>query len=254
MAVTAGALSKVSVGSTTAVLSSAAATAGTGPYTYQWYRSKTSGFTPGAGSLIAGATSLSLVDSGLDPTSQYFYKVIATDTGDSNATSTSAQLAIITSGASQNPNQFAQSEMLGQVALPYNTNTMAVTVAASQLTALVAGQGVKLVDNASPIPQVVAISADNDQVFGFINLNVKRNSWSAGDTVEVSSGDNVIWLQATGAIARGAQVTLDSSIVGGVAQATGSSADRIVGYALDEAVVAQLLRVKLKVPSFALDS
>ena len=34
----------------------------TGPYTYQWYKSGTSGFTPGAGNIIAGATSQTYFD------------------------------------------------------------------------------------------------------------------------------------------------------------------------------------------------
>lgn len=132
MSVTAGALSKVSVGQTTASLSSAAASGGTGPYTYQWYRSTTSGFTPGAGNIISGATSLTLSDSGLSAATTYYYKVVATDTGAGNATSTSAQLAVSTAAASPVPNQFVQNAILGMLDLRSNTETMAVEIDASQ--------------------------------------------------------------------------------------------------------------------------
>lgn len=38
-------------------------TGGTAPYNYQWYRSTTANFTPGAGNLLSGATSAMLLDS-----------------------------------------------------------------------------------------------------------------------------------------------------------------------------------------------
>lgn len=251
MAVTAGALSKVSVGRNSASLLSAAATAGTGPYTYQWYRSTSSGFTPGVGNLISGATSLTLEDSGLDAGTQYYYKVIATDTGDGNATSTSSQLAVATSAALPEQNQFVQSQVLGEVALSFPTGTISAQIDSSESGELVAGQAVKLVATSEGLPKVVACSADSDQVFGFINYDVKSQSFVAGDACEISQAGNHIYLQATGAIDAGVQVTLDSTQVGGVAAAVGSSGDRIVGYSIGKALGGQLVRVRLTVPSFA---
>ena len=121
MATTAGALSQVSVGSTVASLSSAAATGGTGPYTYQWYRSTVSAFTPGAGNIISGATALTLSDSGLIPNTQYYYKVVATDSG--SVSGTSAQLGVVTGLPAMSPNQFLQSSLLGMIDMrfPYST-------------------------------------------------------------------------------------------------------------------------------------
>lgn len=251
MAVTAGALSKVSVGRNSASLLSLAATAGTGPYTYQWYRSTTSGFTPAGGNAISGATSLTLNDSGLEAGTAYYYKVVATDTGDGNATSTSSQLTVYTAAALPIQNQFEQSTVLGQVALSVPQGTKAAQIDSSESGTLVAGQAVKVVDSAGGVPKVVACSADSDQVFGFINYDVKSQGFVAGQLCEISQAGNCIWLQATGAIARGAQVTLDTTMVGGVAQLVGSSGDRIVGYAYDKASVGQLIRVVLNVPSFA---
>jgi len=66
---------------------------GTGPYTYQWYRSTTSGFTPGAGNLISGATSATRVDTGLTNGTVYYYKCKVTDAV--AATVTSNQTAAV---------------------------------------------------------------------------------------------------------------------------------------------------------------
>lgn len=255
MAVTAGALSQTSVGPTSAVLASAAASGGTGPYTYQWYRSQTSGFTPGGGNIISGATSLTLSQSGLIPNTTYFYKVIATDTGDSNATDESDQLTVVTSAPTLSPNQFAQSEYLGVIDMRFPYNSVSVQIDASQATALYAGSAVKMVDSAGGVPKVVGCAADTDEVLGFINFDIKTVQFLAGAQAEISMGGNVMYLYSTGAIARGAKVVLTLTTNGGVGAATGSTAKRVVGWAYDKAAAAgELIRVFLKTPSFELDS
>lgn len=246
MSLTAGALSEVLIGSTTASVLSAAATSGTGPYTYQWYRSTTTGFTPGAGNIIAGATSLALSDTGLVPATNYFYKVIATDAV--SATNTSSQLSVIT-GAAQSQNQFSQGPFLGMTDLRFNGETISVEIDASQVTALVAGAAVKMVDSAGGVPKVIGCAANSDNVLGFINFDVKSVSFAAQDKAEISIAGNVLYLISTGAIARGAQVTLDLVRNGGVASK--HTGDNIIGYALDKATAeGQLVRVKVRTPSF----
>lgn len=74
-------------GSTTASVSVAAASGGTGPYTYQWYRSTSGGFTPGAGNVVAGATNRTLGDTGLTNGVTYYYKNVVTDHVGTTATS-----------------------------------------------------------------------------------------------------------------------------------------------------------------------
>lgn len=255
MAVTAGALSQVSVGPTSAILASEAASGGTGPYTYQWYRSQTSGFTPGGGNIISGATSLTLSQSGLIPNTTYFYKVIATDTGDSNATDTSDELTLVTSVPALNPNQFAQSEFLGVIDMRFPYNTVSVQIDASQATPLYAGSAVKMVDSAGGVPKVIGCSADSDEVLGFINYDIKTQAFVAGSGAEISMGGNVIYLYSTAAIARGAKVVLTLTTNGGVGPTTGSSGKCIVGWAYDKASAAgELIRVFLKTPYFGLDS
>lgn len=251
MSVTAGALSKVSVGPTTASLLSAPATAGTGPYTYQWYRSTVSGFTPGGGNIIAGATALTLNDSGLIPNTQYYYEVVATDTGAGNATSGSAQLSVQTSAPVLSPNSFAQAPIVGMIDMRFDYDTISAQIDVSQATPLYAGQAVKIVDSLDGIPKVVAVAANSDEVFGFINFDIKSITFAAGQACEISMAGNYMYLYATTAISRGAQVQLDISTVGGVAAKVGSSGADIVGFAFDKAAAAgALIRVKLGVPSF----
>lgn len=251
MATTAGALSQVSVSSNSAQLLSAAATAGTAPYTYQWYRSTTTGFSAGPGNIISGATSLTLNDSGLAPNTIYYYKVIATDSSSPAVTGTSSQLAVTTTPVQLSQNVQNQSPVVGQCDMNFNYNTKSVIIDSSVgATLLYQGQAVKLVANTSGGPgRVAPCSANSDNVWGFLNYNVKNISYAVGQMAEVSQDGNVMWLYATGAITQGNRVCLDYLTTGGV-QATGNSAT-LVGYALDGAAAAgALIRVQLLSPSF----
>jgi hypothetical protein len=247
MSLAAGALSKNLVGSTTANLTSAAATGGTGPYTYQWYRSTTSGFTPGAGNILTGQTGLTLADSGLLPSTTYYYEVIATDTGNSNVTVDSSQLSVGTQPA-LTPNQFAQQQLVGIIDLKLgSTNVIAVQVAPTASGAgvpIYPGQGVKIVATTTGgIPQVQAVSAKGDPCIGFARFNQKDLQYGVGQMLEIAMWGSVIWLYATGAVTQFAEACLDSTFVGGV-QATGSTAT-IVGTFIDGASAAGLVRVLL---------
>lgn len=250
MALTAGVLSQLSVQSNSDSLSSTAASGGTGPYTNQWYRSTTTGFTPGGGNIIAGATALTLMDSGLIPNTVYFYKVIYTDTGNANATVTSTQLSVTTAAPSLNPNQFALQSYLGTIDLRFDYDTISAQIDISQSGPLYAGSAVKIVDSTDGAPKVIGIAANTDEVFGYINFDIKTIQYVAGSLCEISQAGNVIYLYATGAIPRGHQVQLDFAN-NGVAASVGSSGSNIVGYAFDKATAqGQLIRVKLSCPSF----
>lgn len=255
MAVTAGALSLVSKTATQVVAQSAAATAGVGPYTYQWYRSTDPAFVPGGGNILSGKTALSLTDTGLIPGTQYYYKVIATDTGDSNATSTSAALSVATDQSQPQPNQVAQSTVLGVLDLRFNPGTVAVQVDISQSGPIYPGQALKLVDSSGGVPKVVACTANSDQCYGFATFNSKNPYFLPGDALEMSMASNCMWLRATAAIARGARVVLNVVTTGGVAAVSGSGGERIVGWAYDKAVnPGDLIRVMIQAPTFAVDA
>lgn len=251
MAITAGVASVLSVGSNTAQLSATAATGATGTITYQWYRSITSGFTPGGGNIISGATSLTLNDSGLIPNTPYYWKLQATDSS-GPTTVTYTQVTATTTPQQLSQNQFQQTTVLGKVDLQYDFNTVSVVIDSSQSTPLYAGSAVKMVDSADGTPRVVGCSANSDEVLGFINYDVKNVAYLANNAAEISLGGNVMYLYATAAISRGTQVTLDLSSPGSVGPLVSSSGADIVGWAYDKAPTAgALIRVYLRTPSFA---
>lgn len=257
MTVAAGTISFVSYNASTQVLvlSSTAATGGTGPYTYQWYYSTTTGFSPGGGNIISGATSLTLTQSGVIPGTQYYYVVVATDTGHSNDTANSAQFSELTSGPQLNPNQFAGLPLLGSLDQTFNFNTHPAQIDPSQSGALVFGAAVKIVDaeNGNAVPTVVGCSANSDNVYGFINFNIKNTQFVAGNLAEISTTGNVMYLYATTAIGRGAPVCLSITTNGGVQAAT--SGARIVGWAYDKASApGALIRVYIYGQNQALSS
>lgn len=253
MSLTAGVLSQVAVGPNSVSVASTAATGGTGPYTEAYYISTTSGFSTGAGNLVAGVSGLAAIIPNLIPLTQYYVKVVYTDTGASNATVTSTQLAIATTVSVLNPNQFIPTPYVGMLDQRFNYNTKSVQIDSSQATVLYSGSAVKVVSGSGAgVPKVIACAANSDEVFGFINWQLKDVSYAAGQPVEISQKGNVLYLYATTAIATGQQVTLDLTTVGGVGAAVGSSGANIIGFSLDQATAAgQLVRIELSCPSFA---
>lgn len=261
MATTIGTLTLVSVGATTDVISVPAATGGTSPYTYQTYRSTASGFTPGSTNAIAGATGLTVNDSGLTPGTQYYYKTVATDSSGTPVTATSAQLSVLTTAASPSPNQFTGSPTLGQLDLPYNVNTLPVQFDPAGSGTLVAGQAVKWSTNSSGGPPMVVPSlAASDVVAGFVNYNIKNAQFNPGDPMEISMSGNVMYLYAALALTRGQFLTsLPAAVAGGcnggVVPVTGSSGNPIIGWALNTVNIGALTRVMLTTPAapYAID-
>lgn len=65
---------------------------GVPPYTYQWYRGTTRSFTPGPGTILAGKTTLDIVDEGVDPEANNFWKIVALDDEGSIAISRAVSL------------------------------------------------------------------------------------------------------------------------------------------------------------------
>lgn len=244
MSLTAGVLSKVLIGQTTASLSTTAASGGTGPYTQQWYRSTTTGFTPGAGNLISGATGLTLADSGLIANTTYYYLVVFTDVG-ASTTINSSQLTVLMEPALLQ-NQFAQSPVIGQVDMKVGTtNLIACQVDASLGSGvIIPGQSVKVVANTvGGTPKVVPCTSKSDPAIGVAVFSIKDVQFVAGQSLEVALTGSVVWQMATGAVTQFQDVCIDPTYVGGV-QATGNTATRL-GWAFDGAASAQPIRVLL---------
>lgn len=135
---------------------------------------------------------------------------------------------------SQVPNQFSQTPVKGQLDLAFNHNTISCVIKSDYSGAKIpSGTAVKLVDVDSKRIVVEPIAADTDKVFGFINYNMKDDGYEANDAVEVSGADNVMYMEAGAAIARGAEVM---PVVTGAKVITATVGDKaIAGYALDKA-------------------
>jgi len=223
------------------------ASGGTGPYTVQWYRSTSSGFTPGGGNILSGKTSVVLYDDTVIPGTQYYYKVVVTDTGHSNDTATSNEVGVLTDTGTQEMNKFTESPVQGQLDLRFNTNSITVQLAGS-IADQVASVAVKFTTDVNGVPVVTPCTANTDQVAGFLNFNSKNSKFKAKDYVEMSMGSNVMYLVSTAAINRGAKVMIVVATIGGVITAT--SGKPIAGIALDQASGAgQLIRILLTTPT-----
>lgn len=83
---TPGTISVTGRTATTVNLSATEAIGGTAPYSHQWYRSTTANFYPTSSTAIAGATGLTLAETGLTATQTYYYKLVYTDIGLKSAT------------------------------------------------------------------------------------------------------------------------------------------------------------------------
>ena len=141
-------------------------------------------------------------------------------------------------------NQFEMGKEKGQLDLRFNANTFSCRADST----LVPGQAVKLVNAAGGVPNVTAVTADTDEVFGFVSKSKRRDAIEAGDVVEISLTSNVMYMIAGEAIAPNAMVMYVTAS-GKVLNATGVT-KIICGRALDKASAdGDLIRVYIK--SFA---
>ncbi len=140
------------------------------------------------------------------------------------------------------PNQFAQTPEVGFLDLQTNgANVVTAIHLSGQATPLVLGQPVKLVDNSTPIPSVQA-SAIGEIAWGVVVRNFKRANFPAEMPMEIARTGSVIYLQASGAIARGASVQYDPATNKVATKAAGA----VLGQAFDKAVAADdIIRVTI---------
>jgi hypothetical protein len=233
---------------------------GTGPYTYQWYQSTTSGFSAGPSNLVSGATGLTLNASNLLLGVEYYYKVIVTDTGNSNATATSSQLGVqllTQASASPSQNAFAPTINLGALDQAINPNTQAVIFDPGASGTLVAGQAVVVSTTTSSIgtvPMVKPSTAAADVVLGFVAYDFKTAVYNPGDRLQIAAWGNVIYLTSLAAITQGTFLTstpsgVTNGGVGVVTAITGSSGFPIIGYAHTSIAAGTYGRVFLNTPA-----
>lgn len=144
-------------------------------------------------------------------------------------------------------NVFAPTEEVkGRRVLPANTEGLSGVVDESQTNALLPGDPVKIVSTSVGLPHF-AKAAAGDIIAGFVEWNVIRPSYPAGQICQISMADNVMYMEAGAAVNAGALVNvtdLTNVYVGPVA-GNGSA----VGLALEAATAAgQLIRVKIGAP------
>lgn len=144
-------------------------------------------------------------------------------------------------------NQFNQSPVQGQLDLQVSPSTMSVQIDSSSAGSLVAGQSVKMVDSAGGVPKVVECAANDDDVFGFLNLDFKKAVYNAYDRAEISFfKGNVMYMTASAAIARNAKVGV---VISGSKVVTATTGLRNIGRALDKAAAdGDLIRVLIDLP------
>ena len=102
---------------------------------------------------------------------------------------------------------------------------------------------VKLVDVAGSGIIVDKATAITDSILGFVVYSTKTNSPVAGDYIRVASTQSVMFMEASAAIARGADLEINLTGDKVATQATGTS----IGTALDKvAADGDLVRVLIK--------
>lgn len=151
----------------------------------------------------------------------------------------------------QQQNAFVQAPTQGDVDLRNGSGqTIAAEIDASSAGSLVPGQAVKVVDSVGGVPKVVECAANSDDVYGFINFNLKDRLYNAYDKVELSAmRNNVMYMTAAEAISRGGKVMI---VVTGSKVANRAGGGICIGRAFDKAVnVGDLIRVTIDLPGVA---
>lgn len=151
----------------------------------------------------------------------------------------------------QNPNQFAQSPILGAVDLIPTPNVVTAQILpTSALTSLQVGDAVKLVTGTSGAILVDKQTGPTDAtVFGVIPYNEKKNIYVKGDLVEVALQGSVVYMRSSAAVVRGTKVAITASTTTTDPLVTTdvTAAHFVTGIALDEASAAnQLIRVRIE--------
>lgn len=116
----------------------------------------------------------------------------------------------------QNLNQFAPTPGLGQPLKGVQPSTFSARINPSSVaTGLQVGSPFKLIANTSTSEVVVDLAAVTDTLFGVIPANTKKNTYVAGDVVELFSDGNTLLLEATAAINAGSVVQIGNTTATG---------------------------------------
>jgi hypothetical protein len=156
--------------STTTSLATTAPTGGIAPYSYKWYRSTTSGFTPDPSTLITG-TSDTLDDTGLNPSTTYYYKVVYGDSTNPDQSITSSQFSVTTDAAPPVTNSGGGTSSGGTIdAVTPVASTVATTTTSSDSTKTTTDTS-----DASSVPTTISVGT------------IDNTTYSSGSTIKTSA-------------------------------------------------------------------
>lgn len=144
-------------------------------------------------------------------------------------------------------NQFAPtSEIKGRLDLQANLDSYAGLVDSTQATALKPGDPVAIVSTSTKLPHFVKASV-GAVVMGFVKWTAKKAEYAAGDMVEVSYANDVMYMEANAATNAGVAVNIaDLTNVRVAAAGAGKS---IIGYSMESASAqGDLIRVRITAP------
>ena len=142
----------------------------------------------------------------------------------------------------QNMNQFAQTALKGSVAMNTNPTTVSVQLSPVSVATVVAGDVVAL---ATDVARTIVVDKAlvSSEAYGVVLYTPKKNSYTAGDQMEVAAAGSIVYMEAGDSITRGGLVEFYPS---GSSVKAAAGTNVVVGVALDSATVGQLLRVQVK--------
>jgi hypothetical protein len=152
----------------------------------------------------------------------------------------------------QNQNQTFMAPIIGMVdlAVPPNTKTVLLDPASTNVY-VQAGSPVKLVAKATKGQIVVDVCTGptDGPVFGIVLYNPRKNTYAAGDLMEVGCSGTVVFLESSTAVNRGTHVnsTAATSSADPLVTTVANNTDYQVGIALDQTAAANdLIRIEVR--------
>lgn len=144
-------------------------------------------------------------------------------------------------------NQFAPtSEIKGRLDLQANLDSYAGLVDSTQATALKPGDPVAIVSTSTKLPHFVKATVGS-VVMGFVKWTAKKAEYAAGDMVEVSYANDVMYMEANTSI--GAGVAVNVADLTNVRIAKAGASKSIIGYSMESASAqGDLIRVRITAP------
>lgn len=144
-------------------------------------------------------------------------------------------------------NVFAPTEEIkGRKVLPANTESYSGVIDSTVAGTVVPGTPMKIMPTSTKLPHF-APAASGDLVAGFLERNVIRGTYEKDTLCQISPATNVMYMEASGAISAGVNVTMDS--LSNITIKAAGASDAVIGMALEAAVNAgELIRVKIGSP------